>query len=90
MSDAERRAARGHTREDLVTRTKGHIGELIQKTVVRPTLVGQERTKRRFLDFFQILSESDPSVLEGLGCRDVVDVLKPGAYMLPTCKSCVL
>ena len=84
MSDVERRAARGHTREDLVTRTKGHIGKLIQKTVVRPTLVGQERTKRRFLDFLQILSEGDPSVLEKLGCTDIADVLKPGAYMLPT------
>lgn len=84
MSDAERRVARGHTHEDLVTRTKGHIGKLVQKTVVRPTLVGQERTKRRFLAFLQILFESDPSVLAELGCTDVADVLKPDAYMLPT------
>jgi hypothetical protein len=82
MSDAERRAARGHTHDDLVTRTRGHIGKLIQKTVVRPTLVGQERTKRRFLDFLQILSKSDPSVLEELGCTDDTNVLKPGTYSI--------
>jgi hypothetical protein len=90
MSDQERRAARGHTHEDLVTRTKGHMGKLIQKTIVRPTLVGQARTKQRFLDYLQILSKSDPSVLSDLGCGDIADVLKPGAYMLPTRKYNIL
>jgi hypothetical protein len=83
MSDAERRAARGYTREDLATRTRDYINKLVQKTIVRPTLVGQERTRQRFLNFLQILVQSDRSLLEELGCTEVADVLKPDAYMLP-------
>lgn len=84
-TDAEVRAARGHNNSELHARTVSHIGRIIQREIVLPTIEGQARTRRRLQDYLKILQTEDEGFLEKLDYASISDILRPNQKTLPTC-----